>query len=199
MKTQLDQSSSRRAFLTGVGSLVAAQLTAGCTYYPTYQGPITPTPTTPTTPVAPTPYDIEHILITGQSLSTGLESEPVVSRTEPFQNVMFNTSLMYEPSVNAATLGASNIQFVPLTATLTGNPGASDNETLGNGFADTVVNADRTTSQMLPLPTAASILVSGSGLSGNVYLQLCGPTGTLPIPPGPAAVVAPRALLHSAR
>jgi hypothetical protein len=166
------QSPSRRLFLAGIGGLVVAELAAGCGA----SNQAVTSSATPVTPVAPTPYDIEHVLITGQSLSTGLQSEPVLSRTEPFQNLMFNTSSMPSPSVNAVTLGASGAQFVPLTATQTGNPGAGDNETLGNGFADTVINADRTGSQTLPLPKATAILVSGSGLNGNVYQQLCGPT-----------------------
>jgi hypothetical protein len=88
---------------------------------------------------------------------------------------MFTSSSMNNPSVNAVTRGASKIQLVPLTATQTGNPGAGDNETLGNGFADTVIAKDRT-NPALPLPTASSLLISGSGLAGNIYQQICGPT-----------------------
>jgi hypothetical protein len=172
------QHSSRRAFLAGVGSIVAAELSSGCgTYNAIVSGSTTPTaPSTPAAPVAPRPYDIEHVLITGQSLSTGLESEPVLSRTQPYQNLMFSSAALRFPSVNAVTLGTSNVQFVPLTATQTDNPGAGDNETFGNGFADSVIHADNTSSQTLPLPSAKALLISGSGLPGNVYQQLCGPT-----------------------
>lgn len=172
MRDKQATSFTRRSVLASLGAFSAATALEGCTGgYATALAPATPA----------IPWDVVHVLITGQSLANGDQTQPVVSGSQPFSNVMFNTNLMPNPSVNAITLGASTIAWVPLTATLTGNPNAQNAETLGNGFADSVIADTAVTAPLYPgIRTGKQILMSGSGVSGAVYLQICGPTDAPP-------------------
>jgi hypothetical protein len=176
MRDKQTPSPTRRSVLASLGALSAATALEGCTggYL------ISATSSSPATAPA-VPWDVVHVPITGQSLANGDQTQPVVSGSQPFANVMFNTNLMPNPSVNAITLGATTVAWVPLTATLTGNPTAQNAETLGNGFADTVIAMSALTAPLYPgIRTAKQILMSGSGVSGAVYLQICGPTDAPP-------------------
>ena len=176
---------SRREFLAGVMSVAASAMLGGCgaklgsavsssvePHHPRF-----PVPSAPLPVLHATPYDIFHVPITGQSLATADQSLPILTTSQPFSNIMFADSSMQFAGVDGITLGSSDFAFVPLVATQTSNPDASNYETLGNGFADTVIAATATTMQEYPqVPAAKSLLMSCSGIPGYVYLQLCGPT-----------------------
>jgi hypothetical protein len=164
---------SRRDFVIGAGSVASLTLLGGCG-----TGYGDPANTAAGTSVAQEPWDIEHVLITGQSLSTGEDARPILSFTQPFSNIMFSIGGDNDvPGVNARTLNNHGLVFSPLEATQTGNPTASNYETLGNGFGDSVIAATATTAVQYPAIRAPkAMLISGSGIPGYVYTQLCGPT-----------------------
>ncbi len=70
-----------------------------------------------------TPYDVNHILSTGQSLSVGADGDPALSTTQPFANLMFTNGVY--PFVN---LGAPLIPLVE-------GPGV---ETMSSGLANLI-------------------------------------------------------------
>src|SRR4051812_37749035 len=43
------------------------------------------------TPAPLRPHDINHVLVTGQSLAVGVAGAPALSLSQPFGNLMFNT------------------------------------------------------------------------------------------------------------
>ena len=93
---------------------------------------------------------IHHVMITGQSLSTGATS-PVVSAMQPFANVSFNTG------VRAG--GANLTGFIPLVETWDGSQG----ETIASGLANLV------TAQAQAMGGDHVMLVSSHGISGQPY------------------------------
>lgn len=101
---------------------------------------------------------LHHLLITGQSLSTGAVSA-VVSTEQPFANVMFNTG------VRAGGVGL--VGFVPLVETFAGGEG----ETIASGFANLLT--ERTGGAGVGLRS----LASAHGISGQPYTVLRKGTG----------------------
>ena len=120
---------------------------------------------------APTTH---HILMTGQSLSTGNEGVTQLSTTQPFANTMFYYSGSGgNQGVNTNVNGASGVTTTPLTALAT--------ETVANGMADSITSSAR--SVLFDNPSGLKsydILYSGSGIANTTYLGLCGPTDDPP-------------------
>ena len=96
---------------------------------------------------------VNHVLITGQSLSTGATS-PVVSAVQPFMNVSFNTG------VRAGAVGLTG--FIPLIETWDGSQG----ETIASGLANLVA------AQAQAQGGAHVMLVSAHGIGGQPYSVL---------------------------
>lgn len=95
--------------------------------------------------------DINWILSTGQSLSVGAVGTPVLSTTQPDQNLMFNTGVI---------AGGTNLtSFVPLVET--------NVETMSAGLANHI-SGDAKTSFGL----AHVVLVSAHGVGGFSYAKL---------------------------
>src|SRR5882757_44241 len=60
--------------------------------------PLAPAPAAAVTldagPSAFVPRDVNHVLITGQSLAVGVSGAPVLTLEQPFHNLMFTTGVM---------------------------------------------------------------------------------------------------------
>ncbi|MEZ4453385.1 MAG: MXAN_6577-like cysteine-rich protein [Nannocystaceae bacterium] len=110
-----------------------------------------------------------HVLITGQSLSTGAKAAPV-STMQPYANVSFNTG------VRAGGVGLTS--FIPLVETWNGVEG----ETIASGLANGVAAAAEARGE------AYAMLVSAHGVSGQPYSAL--KKGTGPYAQGMAQVAA---------
>lgn len=96
-------------------------------------------------PYVLTPYDINHVLGTGQSLSVGAQGAPALSTTQPYDNMMFNTGVI---------AGGTNLtSFVDLKE--------ASVETLSSAFANEV--------SKLAGATKHDLLVSGHGIGGQPY------------------------------
>ena len=93
---------------------------------------------------------LHHVLISGQSLSTGATS-PVVSAVQPYMNLSFNTG------VRAG--GANLTGFIPLVELWDGSQG----ETIASGLANAVTAAAQA------IGADHVMLVSAHGLSGQPY------------------------------
>lgn len=130
-------------------------------------------------------YNIAHILITGQSLAYGADTyyPTPPSLTQPYANLMFKPA-GNPGGVNTLTAGVSigNLSLVPLTGSANGTFGYGSYETLANGMADTL---SEITAAILydnpgigghPAVTEHTLLVSNSGIPGEIYRQICGPT-----------------------
>jgi hypothetical protein len=123
--------------------------------------------------------DVHHVLIGGQSLSVGYGANPVVSTSQPHDNVMF------APGVRA---GAGPLDaFVPLVETQDGVLG----ETIASGMAN--LATELATSGGLP---GQRILVSAHGSSGTAYAGL--QKGTPPYAAGMAHAAASAAVATAA-
>jgi hypothetical protein len=120
---------------------------------------------------------LHHLLISGQSLSTGSGSE-VVSAAQPYANVMFNTG------VRAG--GANLTALVPLVEAFV----AGEGETIASGFANhlTAMTGDAT--------TGIRTLASAHGIGGQPYTVLR--KGTAAYANGMAQVAAAVALAAAA-
>lgn len=116
---------------------------------------------------------LHHLLIGGQSLSTGSGS-PVVSIEQPYMNVSFNTG------VRAGAVDLTS--FIPLIETWNGAEG----ETIASGAANLVAE------QELALGRPHRILASAHGVGGQPYVAL--KKGTGPYAVGMAQVTAGAAL-----
>ena len=97
---------------------------------------------------------LNHVTITGQSLSVGADSPPITN-VQPYNNKKFSSG------VNAITKTGTNT-LVPLVA--------DTFETVSNAFADHTVR------DVLLQGLSHDILMSGSGISGQPYSAICGPT-----------------------
>lgn len=74
-------------------------------------------PPKPDLPISRLQWDINHIIVTGQSLSMGADSKPAVSLTQPYSNLTFDNGVRSGPtdeSVNRAVRSPNITQFVPL-------------------------------------------------------------------------------------
>lgn len=120
---------------------------------------------------------LHHLLISGQSLSTGSGSD-VVSAVQPYTNVMFNTG------VRAG--GVNLTAFVPLVELFVGGEG----ETIASGFANQL------TSMTGDAATGIRTLASAHGIGGQPYTVLR--KGTAAYANGMAQVAAGVALAAAA-
>ena len=116
---------------------------------------------------------LHHLLISGQSLSTG-SGALVVSTEQPYQNVSFNTG------VRAGDVGLTG--FIPLIETWNGAEG----ETIASGAANLVAELEQARG------SAHRILASAHGVGGQPYAAL--KKGTAPYAIGMAQVTAGVAL-----
>jgi hypothetical protein len=118
-----------------------------------------------------------HVLITGQSLSTGAAAN-VVSTTQPFDNVRFNTG------VRAG--GAGLTSFVPLVETQVGGEG----ETIAFGMANEATSLVEAAGY-----TSSPFLMSCNGVGGQPYAAL--KKGTGPYANGLAQIAAGQSISAS--
>jgi len=124
-------------------------------------------------------YDVNHVLITGQSLSVGVSGAPPLSTSQPFHNLMFNTGVMaggedlesFEPLVEG--------DFIPGSKAVV--------ETMSSAFANLVTELSLAGGD----PSARhDLLVSVHGSGAKQYARL--KKGTKPYENGMAQVVAGR-------
>jgi hypothetical protein len=87
-------------------------------------------------------YDVNHIYVTGQSLAIGVEGDPALSTSQPYENVMF---------VGGVANPASLASLSPLVE--------ASVETLGSGMANLVTS----------LAGTHKALVSASAAGGTAY------------------------------
>jgi hypothetical protein len=124
----------------------------------------TPPPTSASeAPLTPSGFvaALNHVTITGESTSVGAQSTPLLTTTQPFNNVMFNGD------VNSPTSMSSLVPLIEVAGT---EAFYGQYETCANGFADHIA------SKVVQKRMAHVLLMSGSGSSGYTYAQLAGPT-----------------------
>jgi hypothetical protein len=122
---------------------------------------------------------ISHILMTGQSLATGLGAFPVIETSQPFTNLMFNTGVR---------AGGSNLtSFVPLIEQAVGLEGETMGSSLGNSLTVGLQSIG-----LLP----RRWLVSSDAVSGAPYSSLM--KGTASYANGMAQVAAGQRLAAAA-
>jgi hypothetical protein len=171
---------SRRDFLLHASSAVASAFLAGCGGFAIAPGATgsagSGTNTTPSLLTStPTLY---HFLVTGQSLSTGTQGAPILTKTQPFNNKMFTFPALpsfqsYPLDFNAITLGYNGLSLVPLKSGPSPDGSNAGGETIQNGFSDSL------TSDVLSGNFGVSAyeqLISCSGVQGTAYAGLAGPT-----------------------
>ena len=120
--------------------------------------------------------DINHVLVTGQSLAVGVSGAPALSLTQPFGNLMFNTGVMagreelesFEPLVEGDTIPGSKAVV----------------ETMSSAFANLVSELARADGD------SHDILVSVHASGAKPYLRL--KRGTKAYENGMAQVAAAR-------
>jgi hypothetical protein len=131
-------------------------------------------PPPPPGPLSPTyvDYDINHVLITGQSNAVANGGTTLLSNVQPFTNLMFNTGVM--PMTTCDGNGCKAYQtpnaFLPLVE--------SDQffsykvETAANGIADEISHLAAQRFEFgvrAEYPTKHDVLASVHGRSGNTY------------------------------
>lgn len=124
-----------------------------------------PPGTVPEAPPPPRPYvpfDINHVLSTGQSNSVANDAKPVLSTTQPYANVMFDVGVMTAASCDGDGCKAYQkpSSFVPLVE---GDSFWYPVETMSAGLANQTARIARARS------TEHAMLVSLHGRSGNSY------------------------------
>lgn len=110
--------------------------------------------------------DINHVLVSGQSLSTGGQGMPPLSTSQPYNNVMFNTG------VRAGSIVSS---FVPLVeSTATPEDLTSEGETIASSMSSLVTKIAR--EQLLSAQSEGEqshdFLMSCCGVGGYPYNDL---------------------------
>lgn len=106
-----------------------------------------------------TAYDVNHVLVTGQSLSVGYKGMPALSTTQPFANRMFASGVLAEEYGLGALIPLVEGDAVPGTPMRV--------ETPASGFANLVTRLAQTD---FGIPHA--LLVSAHGVSGMDYAGL---------------------------
>jgi hypothetical protein len=115
--------------------------------------------------LSPTGIDttLNHILVTGQSLSRGFTSSPILTTTQPYNNLKFNTGTMNaDYFANGAAVNVSPTSFVPLTE----NTVETGYATLANKvteFANSIIKTNKYG------VSDYRILISGHGYSAAAY------------------------------
>jgi hypothetical protein len=110
-------------------------------------------------PVPYVPFDVNHVLSTGQSNSVANDGVPVLSKTQPYANVMFDTGVMTSSSCDGdgCRVYDEPSSFVPLVE---GDTFFYPVETMSSGLANEVASLTGGEHAML---------VSLHGRSGNSY------------------------------
>jgi len=128
-----------------------------------------------------------HVLISGQSLSTGTASGPVLSTSQPFSNKMFDMGVRPQSPWVGTTVMPTPTSLVPLVETAdTANQG----ETIASGFANTAYE------WLMEAGGNAPLLMSCWGVGGTAYAGL--KKTTVPYANGQAQVSAGLALASAA-
>ena len=114
----------------------------------------------------PVPYvhfDVNHVLSTGQSNSVANGGKPILSTTQPYGNLMFDTGVMTGAGCdsNGCTAYQKPSSFVPLVE---GDSFFYPVETMSSGLAN-----EATKLALRAGKTAHDVLVSLHGRSGNSY------------------------------
>jgi hypothetical protein len=103
-------------------------------------------------------HDINHILSTGQSLSVGVAGWPVLSKTQPYRNLMFSSGVI---------AGRTHLsELVPLV-----EGGQDDVETMSSALANLVTRFSEVV-RAEPDGARHDLLVSVHGVSGTPYAGL---------------------------
>ena len=98
--------------------------------------------------------DVNHVLISGQSLSTGTQGTPALSTTQPHDNLMFDTG------VRAGASGASLVPLVESDADVEG-------ETIASGMANLATELAQDLGE-----ATHDLLMSAHGVASYAYSQL---------------------------
>jgi hypothetical protein len=135
------------------------------------------------------PFDVNHVLSTGQSLSVGFAGKPPLSLAQPFANLMFTSGVLAGSLDEAGTAVEEGglDDFAPLVE---GDvvPRTNDPvETMSSGLANLVAGLARSDPD---LAIGHDLLVSVHGMSATAYYGL--KTGTAPYALGMAQVEAAR-------
>lgn len=121
----------------------------------------------PAAPFHYVPYDINHVLSTGQSNSVANDGKPILSTSQPYGNLMFDVGVMPASSCDPDGCKTYNEpeRFVPLVE---GDTFFYPVETMSSGLANQVSKLGLA----LATPIPHDMLVSLHGRSGNSYLCL---------------------------
>jgi len=129
-------------------------------------------PSNPSTPAVPyVDFGVNHVLVTGQSNSVANSGTPVLSTTQPYSNLMFDTGVMPMTQCDGSGCRAFDppSSFVPLVEGdyFFGYPV----ETSASGMANEITHLakERYQGVIAGLPDDHSVLVSLHGRSGNTY------------------------------
>ncbi len=141
----------------------AAVVDAGVDSGPVDSGPLSP---------SYVHYDINHILSTGQSNAVSNGGTPVLSTTQPYANVMFNTGVMTAGSCDGdgCTVYQTPASFLPLVE--------GDRffgyavETMSSALANRITQASRDVFLVGAPKPSHDLLVSLHARSGNPYYCL---------------------------
>lgn len=107
--------------------------------------------------LAPPPYQLNHILGTGQSLALGTSGSPVLSTSQPYANVMF-----FGGSVNPV----NQLSLVPLIET--------SEESMSSGLGNAVTNKIGTHKSLVSVFGAGGTAYSGLKKGTGHYTSLLG-------------------------
>lgn len=111
-------------------------------------------------------FDVNHVLSTGQSNAVANDGVPVLTKTQPFTNVMFDVGVMPSGSCDGdgCTVYQKPSHFVPLVE---GDSFFYPVETMSSGLANEVSNLVQ--AHALIGGQNHDVLVSNHGRSGNSY------------------------------
>lgn len=120
-------------------------------------------------------FDINHVLLTGQSNSVGNSATPVLSTTQPFSNLMFDTGVMTSGACDGD--GCKVYQTPSSLVPLVEGDMFFDYpvETPASGWANEISRLARDVFELgsrAGYPAKHDVLVSVHGRSGNPYLCL---------------------------
>jgi hypothetical protein len=140
---------------------------------------------------SPSPVDINHVLVIGQSLTLGSYGTPALTTVQPYNNIMFNTGILTADHSNAHNL----VSFVPLVESVLA--GTNHGET-GWAAAANLTTALARSSDLKGLPPPLNdyrVLISDDGASGLAYSLL--ERGTAQYNVGLAQVSAGHSIAHA--
>jgi len=119
-------------------------------------------------PVPYTHYDVNHVLSTGQSNAVANDGKPLLSTTQPYGNLMFDTGVMTGGGCdgNGCTSYQKPTSFVPLVE---GDTFFYPVETMSSGLANEAAKLAKEKYLASTGHASHDILVSLHGRSGNGY------------------------------